>query len=105
VKLSSGLKAFFTEKENILKSIRQNAEKGTTKVIITNGRKVETLEYSLSILNPEKVLQRGYTITSLNGRILKSCYQVKKDDLISTRFSDGTVKSKVNEINVENKND
>jgi hypothetical protein len=28
-----------------------------------------------------------------------------KDDFISTRFSDGTVKSKVGEINGENKND
>ena len=50
---------------------------------------------SLKILDPENVLKRGYTITSLNGKILKKCDQVKKEDVLDTKFSDGTVKSKV----------
>ncbi len=105
VKLSSALKAFFKVKDNELAGIRQNTKTGTAKIITTNNRKVNTLEYSLNILNPEKVLLRGYTITSLNGRILKSSSQVRKDDFINTRFSDGAVISKVDDINVENKND
>jgi exodeoxyribonuclease VII large subunit len=50
---------------------------------------------SLKILDPENVLRRGYTITSLNGKILKKCGQVKKEDVLDTKFSDGSVKSKV----------
>jgi exodeoxyribonuclease VII large subunit len=50
---------------------------------------------SLKILDPENVLKRGYTITSLNGKILKKCGQVKKEDVLDTKFSDGSVKSKV----------
>ena len=53
------------------------------------------MDNTLNILNPENVLKRGYTITSLNGRILKSSDQVKADDIIDTQFSDGTVRSKV----------
>jgi len=38
---------------------------------------------------------RGYTITSLNGKIIKKSVMLKKDDMIDTRFSDGSVSSKV----------
>ncbi len=57
--------------------------------------KIDGLENSLKMLDPENVLRRGYTITSLHGKIIKSGSQVKKDDLISTLFSDGKVTSRV----------
>ena len=50
---------------------------------------------SLKILDPENVLKRGYTITSLNGKILKKCKQVKEEDVLDTKFIDGSVSSKV----------
>jgi exodeoxyribonuclease VII large subunit len=50
---------------------------------------------TLSMLDPEKVLKRGYTITSLNGIILKRVLEVSIDDTIETRFCDGRIKSKV----------
>ncbi len=40
---------------------------------------------SLKILDPENVLKRGYTITSLNGKILKKCEQIKKEDVLDTK--------------------
>jgi exodeoxyribonuclease VII large subunit len=57
--------------------------------------RIEGYNNSLKILDPENVLKRGYTITSLNSRIIKKRTQLKKDDLIDTKFSDGTVNSKV----------
>jgi len=58
-----------------------------------NNTRLLGLENTLHILKPENVLQRGYTITSLNGRILKKSIQLKKDDVIDTLFRDGTVSS------------
>jgi exodeoxyribonuclease VII large subunit len=58
-------------------------------------KKIETVESTLKILDPQNVLKRGYTITSLNGRILKSSKEVKTDDLINTRFIDGSVESRI----------
>jgi len=52
-------------------------------------------ENSLKILDPVNVLKRGYTITSINGNILKKCNKLKKDDIIDTRFSDGSINSKI----------
>ncbi|MGC1391700.1 MAG: exodeoxyribonuclease VII large subunit [Bacteroidales bacterium] len=50
---------------------------------------------TLQFLNPEKVLQRGFSITSINGNILKSIDQIRKDDHIDTQLYQGTVRSKV----------
>ncbi len=52
---------------------------------------------TLKILDPENVLKRGYTITSIKGKIIKKGKSLKKDDVIDTRFSDGTVSSRVTE--------
>ena len=57
--------------------------------------KISGLDNSLKILDPENVLKRGYTITSLNGNIIRLSSQLKNNDLISTRFCDGSVRSKV----------
>jgi exodeoxyribonuclease VII large subunit len=50
---------------------------------------------SLKILDPENVLKRGYTITSMKGKILKKSKQLKRDDVLDTKFSDGSLSSKV----------
>jgi len=57
--------------------------------------RVAGFENSLKILDPANVLKRGYSITSINGKIVKECNVLKKDDIIDTRFSDGSINSKV----------
>jgi exodeoxyribonuclease VII large subunit len=68
----------------------------TSKNRLNNIRnRLEDFNNSLKILDPENVLKRGYTITSINGKILIKCNQIKKDDVLNTQFSDGSVISKV----------
>jgi exodeoxyribonuclease VII large subunit len=50
---------------------------------------------TLSILNPENVMKRGFTITSLNGRIIRSSSEITEGILIKTAFSDGSITSLV----------
>ncbi len=60
-------------------------------------KRTEELEHRIRILDPVAVIRRGYTITSFNGKIIKSIMQVKPDETIETLFSDGRLKSKVTE--------
>jgi exodeoxyribonuclease VII large subunit len=94
-RLYSAVKSYSGSKESFLKRIIQNLTFYTTNLIERNTVRVAGLENTLGIIKPGNVLKRGYTITSLNGRILRKSEQVQSDDLIDTLFSDGKVRSKV----------
>lgn len=94
-RLVSAVKSFSSGKESVLKRTIQNLTDFTTNALDRNNIRVAGLGNTLSILKPENVLKRGYTITSFNGRILKKSNQVKTDDLIDTQFSDGAIRSRV----------
>jgi len=47
------------------------------------------------LLNPKNVLNRGYSLTLKEGKIIKSANLLKVNDEMETRFADGNVKSKV----------
>ncbi|MFH1845941.1 MAG: exodeoxyribonuclease VII large subunit [Candidatus Omnitrophota bacterium] len=52
----------------------------------------------LKMLNPKGVLSRGYSITFKDGKVVGWAKEVKRGDLIETRFAKGSVKSRVEEI-------
>ena len=58
------------------------------------GKAMELIT-KLDALSPLKTLTRGYTIAELNGRVVKSANDVKKDDELKLRFHDGNTKVKV----------
>ena len=64
---------------------------------IYNEKKTNMVKHiaKLDALSPLKTLTRGYTIAELNGHVIKSVSQVKKDDNINLRLSDGSINAKV----------
>ena len=57
-------------------------------------RQVRELEEKLRLLDPGQILNRGYTLTSQNGKIIRAVSQLSGDADLETRFSDGFVVSK-----------
>lgn len=49
----------------------------------------------LDTLSPLKTLMRGYSITEKEGKIVKSIVELKKDDNIDIRLTDGKIQAKV----------
>lgn len=98
-RLLSSVKTFSSDKSKVIESSRQNLLVYTLNSMNSSRTRLTVLDTTLNILNPENVLKRGYTITSLNGKILKSSNLLNKDDTIETLFTDGRVKSKVTERN------
>lgn len=65
------------------------------KKILREQERIHFHENTARLIHPENVLKRGYTITLKEGRIVKSAKQIELNEEIETRFSDGTVKSKI----------
>jgi exodeoxyribonuclease VII large subunit len=94
-RLSSASKAFASEQYMVLKRNSQRLISGTRNCFNGNIVRVDTLANRLKLLNPENVLQRGFSITSVNGRILKNSDEIMNNDLIDTQLHIGTVRSRV----------
>jgi len=55
----------------------------------------------LDSLSPLKTLLRGYTITQINGNVVKSVKNISENDKINLKFIDGEVKAVVEEIDIK----
>lgn len=56
---------------------------------------LSAVEKNVSNMSPEKVLQRGYSITMLNGKALRNSDDVTIGDVIHTQLANGAVKSRI----------
>jgi exodeoxyribonuclease VII large subunit len=94
-RLKSASKSFSQIKNLTLDALHSNLRSYLTNYMDSYRSKINLLDVSLGILNPYNVLKRGYTITSLHGKILKKKESIKEEDILDTQFSDGMVKSRV----------
>lgn len=61
------------------------------------GDRLAAMETLLDALSPAATLRRGYSITRVNGRALRSASQLSPGTVITTTLAEGTVKSTVTE--------
>ena len=59
---------------------------------------LNNIERTIANLSPENVLKRGYSITLLNGKAVKSIDDITKGDKLETMVLNGTISSTVNSI-------
>ena len=66
-------------------------------LIRTAKEKIDRLESALHHLDPAGVMQRGFTLTTKNGKILHSPAALEPGDTIVTHFEQGRATSTVKE--------
>ena len=64
---------------------------------------VKGLELRLSSLNPQKVLERGYSIVTVNGRHIRSVDDVKVGEEMSVSIIDGVLTGAIADRSKEKK--
>lgn len=67
----------------------------TASLLKDHGAQLTSMEKSVKLLDPQQVLNRGYSITRINGRALKTTEQVKKGDILETFLASGQITSTV----------
>ena len=66
----------------------------TNKVKDSKTKSIELIS-KLDTLSPLKTLTRGYSIVQKNGKTIKSVKELKTNDMLGIRFTDGEIKTKV----------
>ena len=82
-------------REQVLENIWNRAVMGVNNVITAHMHKLELIEKSVGAADPAVILKRGYTMTMLNGHVVKGAAQLHKGDRLTTTFADGTVESEI----------
>ena len=86
-----------SKQENKMETLNQRIASAVQRLIDRRRHTLDILEQRTKSLDPTLLLQRGYSITLVNGHALRSPSAVKPGDVIVTRLADGTVKSTVKE--------
>lgn len=86
--------------KNLLNQFQHLIKIRTLETIRAEKKNLNLIQEKLRLVDPYTILKRGYSLTMLNGKIVKSVKQIANGDLLETRLSDGTVESKVEKIEV-----
>lgn len=76
---------YFTER------LQRNYHQVLTKV----EHRLESMKRSLSALNPNAVLERGFTLVEANERVITSVEQIQEQETVTIRFKDGSADSMI----------
>ncbi len=87
---------------NVFSQMRQEVDElikfatsNVTYLVELKRGKVEALAGKLKALSPLAVLDRGYSITFKNGKVVKDSKELKNGDILETKFAKGKVASTV----------
>lgn len=93
--LKHGITSHIRLQNNKLDHILMLLKSGSRQLLSLQERKLEFMHSLLSAVDPDQVLARGFTITTLSGHAVTSAVDITDGMHIETIFHDGTIKSKV----------
>ena len=82
--------------QTYLKTMSDAIVNAAPKAIINQDKRLNALEKIVEALSPQKTLKRGFSLTKVNGKTVKSIDQLNDNDVITTCLADGEIISVVN---------
>ncbi len=87
----------------LIKQMALSMKKDVILFLRNEDKEISGIEKNITIMNPDNVLKRGYSITLLNGRAVKSVGQVSDGDFLNTILTDGNIISTAKKITKSDK--
>ena len=100
-RLALGAKSMKERKKRELADLTFKLENNLRKNFERQKHNLELLESLVNMASPEFMLRRGYSLTLINGKVLKSAKEIKKGDEITTLLVDGNLTSEINNIKLK----
>ncbi len=76
---------------DLMVRLRRTAERQ----ILIRRHRVELLEQRLAACNPLRIYRMGYSLLTLNGKVVRSVAELRPGDTITTHLADGSIDSTV----------
>lgn len=85
----------YNEKVLALDNLLLRLKSVSEKEISIRNNEISDVKARLFALDPVAILKRGYTVVSRNNEIIRKTSDLKTDDVIDIRFTDGSVSAKI----------
>ncbi|MCL2413525.1 MAG: hypothetical protein FWC98_05255, partial [Bacteroidales bacterium] len=91
---------FLLEKQlffaNQLVYFRNNIAGFSGQALTLARQNIQLTKEKIRLLDPKNILKRGFSLTTKNGKLVKSSKKLKQGDVLTTLFADGETTSVVN---------
>jgi exodeoxyribonuclease VII large subunit len=84
----------YTKQMYRIEQFEQRIQTALQQTLIKHTHRLELIEKILEGASPKQILQRGYTITRCEGRVVRNVALLPEGAVLTTEFADGEVKSK-----------
>jgi exodeoxyribonuclease VII large subunit len=75
------------------------------RLLANENHKIEIAGQKGMLSDPSNILKRGYSITTINGKLVKDIANLRQEETIKTSFYEGSILSKITEIIKKERND
>lgn len=93
--LSSAVVSRLNKPKNDLEILRRELLGAIPRVMTGAESRLDSLSRLLEALSPSSILNRGFSITRLNGHVVRSVENISKGDMVETIVADGKFNSKI----------
>lgn len=81
-----------------LEQIKSRIRSDVTAIFLRNYSLLELLEQKKMAMDPMNVIRRGYSMTLVDGKVLKNINDAREGEMIKTILANGTINSVINQI-------
>lgn len=98
VKVEGKLGVLFDRQKSRLEDIQKTLARKTTEVFTANRYVLELAETKMKYADPKNILEKGFSITRVNGKAVRETGKVKKGDMLETELFRGVIRSEIKDI-------
>ena len=80
---------------NRINDLLQRLQRTAERQILIRRHRIDMLEQRLAACNPERIYQRGYSLLTKNGKVVRSVNDLQEGDKVVTHLADGSRELKV----------
>lgn len=94
-RLGAKISLLSEKQKNRLVLVSGAVRQGVRRMLVDRGRQLELADNTVRLVDPRKVLARGYSITRFKGKAIKGIGELKPGDCLETETAEGIVRSEV----------
>ena len=98
MKVEGKVGTLLERRRNRLEDIQKTVGRKITELFTANRYFLELAETKMKYVDPKNILEKGFSITRVNGKAVRETEAVKKGDVLETELFRGIIRSEIKDI-------